>query len=58
MNKIITVYSQYGICELNVEKIIALVPKDYKILFEFTYWILEPDDFYKVSKLWHEINSI
>jgi len=59
MNKIVTVkHPKYGTCELNVEKVIALAPEEHKLLFEYLYWKLEPDDFDKVSKVWHEINSI
>lgn len=44
-------------CELDVERVIALVPKENKLLFEYTFWILNDEDFKKVSEVWHKLKD-
>ena len=58
MKRVITVTeSHYGECELDVEKVIALVPKRSMLLFESTYWKLSDEDFRKVAEIWRELKS-
>lgn len=47
--------SHYGECELDVRRVLALVPKKRMLLFENTYWILNQEDFDKVSDVWHSL---
>lgn len=56
MERIITVKeSHYGVVELDVDKVIALVPEKRMLLFESVYWILDQEDFDAVSDMWHEL---
>ncbi len=58
MNRIIKVTeSHYGECELDVDRVVALVPKKRMLLFEDTYWILNPKDFDRVSEIWHKLKD-
>lgn len=58
MNRIVKVTEpSYGECELDVERVIALVPNKRKLLFEWTIWNLNQEDFDKVSKVWHKLKS-
>lgn len=58
MNSIVTVITPYyGECELDVNRIIALVPEKRELLFESTYWILNQEDFDKVYELWHTLKG-
>lgn len=45
----------YGELELNVERVIAIVPIRRKIIFENYVWDLEPEDFGKVYVAWDEL---
>ena len=59
MNRIVTVTeAHYGVCELDVEKVIALVPESRKLLFEDVYWKLSQEDFDKVSEVWHKLKGV
>jgi hypothetical protein len=54
MKKILKIKdSFYGDTELNIERILALVPNKRQILFEGVAWTLNEDDFNKVSDAWH-----
>ncbi len=58
MNKIVSVtHPNYGKCELDVERVIALVPTKNILLFEYTFWILNDEDFKKVSEVWHKLKD-
>ena len=58
MNSIVTVTtSYYGVCKLDVNRVIALVPEKRMLLFESTYWILNQEDFDKVSEIWHKLKE-
>lgn len=58
MNRIVKVYiAIYGETELDVSKVIAVVPYKRMLLFENVRWYLNNDDFNNVYKLWTEINS-
>lgn len=58
MNRIILVKEEhYGECELDVDRVIALVPKQKMLLFESVWWKLNQEDFDKVSKLWHKLKG-
>ena len=56
MGKILKIKdSFYGETEVNIERIVALVPNKKQILFEGVAWTLNEDDFNKVSDAWHEL---
>ena len=59
MERIVTVKEQsYGIVELDVDKVIALVADKRMLLFEYAYWVLDKkEDFDKVSTIWHELKK-
>ena len=58
MDRIVTItHPQYGECELDVEKVIALIPNKNKLLFEYIFWTLNDDDFKKVSEVWHKLKD-
>ena len=59
MNRIVRVAKHYPYmeCELDVERVIALVPNENKLLFEYTFWTLNDDDFKKVSEVWHKLKD-
>ena len=58
MERIVTVKEQsYGIVELDVDKVIALVADKRMLLFEYAYWVLDKEDFDKVSTIWHELKN-
>lgn len=59
MNRIVKVakHNSYMECELDVEKVIALVPNENKLLFEYTFWTLNDEDFKKVSEIWHKLKD-
>ena len=59
MNRIVRVakHCPYMECELDVERVIALVPKENKLLFEYTFWTLNDEDFKKVSEVWHKLKD-
>ena len=42
----------YGDLELNVDKVIAVVPKRCQLLFEYYKWDLDFDEFAKVYEIW------
>ena len=42
----------YGDMELNVDRVIAVVPKKHQILFERAIWELTEEEFEKVYKAW------
>ncbi len=53
MDRIVTItHPLYGECELDVDKVIAIVPMKKILLFEYAIWKLNDDDFYKVSEIW------
>lgn len=60
MNRIVRVakHNPYLVeCELDVERVIALVPSENKLLFEYAVWILNDGDFKKVSEVWHKLKD-
>lgn len=58
MERIITIKeSHYGVVELDVDKVIALVPDKRMLLFESVYWVLDQEDFDGVSMIWHELKK-
>ena len=58
MNRIVKVDEfHYGECELDVERVIALVPKKRMLLFERAYWELKQEDYDRVSEVWHKLKS-
>ena len=59
MNSIVTVKElHYGVCELDVNRVIALMPKARILIFESAFWTLnEQEDFDKVSELWHKLKG-
>ena len=58
MNRIITVSElHYGECELDVDRVVALVPRKRMLLFEDTYWLLNQEDFDKVREIWHKLKD-
>lgn len=50
--------AHYGECELDVERVIALVPDKRLLLFEGTYWELNQRDYDMVSEVWHKLKEI
>ena len=59
MNKTVLVTeSHYGICWLDVSRVIALVPEKHMLLFESVFWTLSKEDFNKVSEIWHKIKDV
>lgn len=55
MDRIVTItHPLYGECELDVDKVIAIVPMKRQLLFECAIWTLNVDDFYKVSEIWRD----
>lgn len=58
MNRIVKVNEMhYGTCELDVDKVIALVPRRHMLLFDSTYWVLDTKDFDFVSEVWHKLKD-
>lgn len=58
INKIVEVANpMYGICKLDVDRVIALVPEKNMLLFERAYWVLNDKDFNKVSEVWHKLKA-
>ena len=60
MNRLITVEVQspcYGICELDVERVIAIVPEKRWILFESVYWKLDKENFDRVAEAWRRLKE-
>ena len=59
MNRIVSVTKHYPlmVCELDVERVIALVPNENKLLFEDTFWTLDDEDFKKVYEVWHKLKD-
>ena len=58
MNSIVTVKElHYGVCELDVNRVIALVPEKKLLVFESIYWKVGQEDFDKVSELWHTLKG-
>lgn len=58
MNSIVTVTTPcYGECELDVNRVIALVPEKKLLVFESIYWKVSQEDFDKVSELWHTLKG-
>jgi len=47
----------YGICWLDVDRVIALVPEKRWLLFEGVRWELDEHDFKKVSDVWHQLKG-
>ena len=55
MAKIISVkvaHPSYGITEVNVERIIAVIPNTRRVLFEDVYWELDKENFEVLYKAW------
>lgn len=48
---------QYGPTWLDVSRVIRLVPSRRMVLFESVYWILDKEDFTKVSDIWHQLKG-
>lgn len=44
--------SKYGITELNVERVIAVIPDKCRVLFENVYWDLDEKNFNILYKAW------
>jgi len=49
--------SHYGECELDVERVIALVPAKNMLLFEYAIWKLNDEDFRKVADVWRKLKD-
>ena len=45
----------YGKVELNIDKVIAVVPEKHQLLFEAVRWDLAPEEFAKVYEVWQRI---
>lgn len=55
MAKIISVnvtHPNYGVTEVNVERIIAVIPDKRRVLFEDVYWDLDKENFEVLYKAW------
>ena len=55
MAKIISVnvtHPNYGVTEVNVERIIAVIPDKRMVLFEDVYWDLDKENFEVLYKAW------
>jgi hypothetical protein len=51
--KIVTInYSKYGKVKLDVSRVIALIPEDFSIVFEFVIWRLSEEDYKIVDEAW------
>jgi len=58
MTKIARVYvPQYGPTWFDVSRVIGLVPGKRMVLFETVYWVLNEEDFTKVSDIWHKLKA-
>lgn len=58
MSRIVKVAeSRYGECELDVERVIALVPAKNMLLFEYAIWRLNDEDFRKVADVWRKLKD-
>ena len=60
MNRLITVEVQspcYGICVLDVERVIAIIPEKRWILFESVYGKLDKENFDKVAEVWRRLKE-
>lgn len=56
MAKIVSVnHKTYGKTELNVERVIAVVPEKNMLLFEDVCWVLIEEDFDKVYEAWKDL---
>ena len=42
----------YGVTEVNVERIIAVIPDKRRVLFEDVYWDLDKENFEILYKAW------
>ncbi len=59
MNKTVRVTEpHYGVCWLDVDRVIALVPEKNMLVFEQVYWTLSKEDFNKVSEVWHKLKDV
>ena len=47
-------HPHYGEVELNVDRVIAVVPEKHQLLFEDVYWPLAPEEFAKVYEVWNK----
>lgn len=47
-------HPRYGDIELNVDRVIAVVPESHQLLFEDVYWPLESEEFDKVYEVWNK----
>lgn len=47
-------HSVYGNIELNIDRVIAVVPEKCLLLFERYCWNLEPHEFAKVYEVWNK----
>ena len=47
-------FPNYGRVELNIDKVIAVVPSKNMILFDSVYWKLNDWDFDRFCKVWSE----
>ena len=55
MAKIISVnveHPRYGETEVNVERVIAVIPEKRRVLFEDVYWDLDDKNFKKLYQAW------
>lgn len=58
MKKVVLVTEpHYGICWLDVERVLALVPEKNMLVFESICWTLSKEDFNKVSEIWHKLKD-
>jgi hypothetical protein len=58
MKHIITVnHKTFGEVELDIDRIIAIAPKNNGIIFENTVWKLDDDDFEKVRDAWNQLKQ-
>ena len=58
MNKTVLVREpHYGVCWLDVDRVVALVPEKHMLLFENVAWTLNKEDFNKVSEVWHGLKN-
>lgn len=56
MRKIVKLnHPLYGKIELNIDKVIAVVPEKHQLLFEAVRWDLKPEEFAKVYEVWQRI---
>ena len=47
--------ANYGEVELNVERVIAVIPRKRWLLFEDVFWKLDEENFNKVYEVWKQL---